>query len=280
MITLEDLDELADGVNHSEGVAWDPSAGCLYAGGELGELYRVTLDGEVELLGSSGGAMLGIAIDGDGRVYACDEGKGCIARYDPRTGEIEVYGHGRDEPLDTPNVAVFDAQGNLYVTCSGEAGNPEIVRFDPDGAISTWTTSVPKYPNGAVVTPDGSELLVVEAQAERVARIPIRPDGSAGDAETFVSLPDTDADGIALDAEGYLWATLYRPDGLVRADPNGTVVERLDDHLATTLGSPTNIAFCGEDLRLAAIANVGGRSILKADFGVAGMPLHFPKVAP
>jgi gluconolactonase len=277
LISLEDFDELVDGLNHPEGVAWDPFNGAVYAGGEEGELYRVTLDGDAEKVGSTGGGLLGLALDSDGRVYACDMGRGCVSRYDPATGAFDVYGK-RDDPLDTPNVAVFDEAGNLYVTCSGDAGRPEIVRVDPDGATSTWSTAVPGYPNGAVVTPDGSALLVVEAHADRVVRVPIEHDGSAGEPETFVELPDTDADGLALDAEGYLWITLYRPDGIVRADPNGNIVERLDDHLASTLDAPTNIAFSGEDLSVAVVANVGGRSVLKADLGVAGQPLFYPKV--
>jgi len=44
---LERFDELADGLNHPEGVAWNPFDGLIYAGGEGGELYSVTLDGDV-----------------------------------------------------------------------------------------------------------------------------------------------------------------------------------------------------------------------------------------
>ena len=83
---LDRFDELADGLNHPEGVAWNPFDGLIYAGGEGGELYAVTLDGEVELRGSTGGSMLGIAVDGAGRVYACDAGRGEITRMDPTTG--------------------------------------------------------------------------------------------------------------------------------------------------------------------------------------------------
>jgi gluconolactonase len=278
--SLEDFRELVRDVNHPEGIAWDPSAGCLYAGGETGELYRVDPAGKAELLGSTGGWMLGLAVDGDGRVYSCDHGRGRIARYDPATGTIDDYGYGRDEPFDTPNVAAFDAAGNLYLTCSGEEGRPEIARIDPNGAITTWTTDVAGYPNGAVVTPDGAALLVVEAKAERVVRIEIGDDGSAGSIDTLVELPRTDADGLALDAEGYLWVTLYRPDGLVRVAPEGTIVNRIDDLLAGTLNAPTNIAFYGDELERAAVATVGSRHILDVDLGVAGQPLFYPTGLP
>jgi sugar lactone lactonase YvrE len=198
-------------------------------------------------------------------------------QHSPRA--IETYARGVDsEDLDTPNVAAFDAAGNLYVTCSGEDGRPEIVRVQPGGKAERWTDSLPRYPNGCVVTPDGSALLVVEAKAERVARIPILPDGLAGQPETIVDLPDTDADGLALDARGGLWATLYRPDGLVRIAEDGRIDRTIDDHLATTFDAPTNIAFVGEHLDRAVVANVGGRHLSIGDLGVAGQPLHYPEV--
>ena len=79
--------------------------------------------------------MLGIAVDGAGRVYACDAGRGEIARMDPMTGVRSVYARGvDDDDLDTPNVAAFGPDGVLYVTCSGEDDRPEIVRIAPGGA--------------------------------------------------------------------------------------------------------------------------------------------------
>ncbi len=144
-LMLDRFDELADGLNHPEGVAWNPFDGLIYAGGEGGELYAVTLDGEVELRGTTGGSMLGIAVDGAGRVYACDAGRGEIARMDPMTGVRSVYARGvDDDDLDTPNVAAFGPDGALYVTCSGEDDRPEIVRIAPGGRTERWTTAVPK----------------------------------------------------------------------------------------------------------------------------------------
>jgi len=276
---LDRFEEFADGLNHPEGVAWSPPEGCVYAGGEGGEVYRVSLDGEVEEVGSTGGSLLGIALDGRGRVYACDADRGEIARLDPSTGAVETYARGvGGEELDTPNVAAFDAAGNLYVTCSGEDDRPEIVCIGPDRVTERWSTSVPGYPNGCLVTPDGSALVVVEAHAERVVRVPILPDGSAGAPTVVAELPDTDADGIALDAEGSLWVTLYRPDGLVRIRADGSVERAIDDHLATTFDAPTNIAWVGERLDLVVVANVGGRFLSIGDLGLAGQPLHYPEV--
>ena len=132
---IEDFSVFAEGLNHSEGVTWNPIDGRVYAGGEGGEFYAISLDGEVELLGATGGSMLGLAVDGGGRVYACDTERGEIARLDPRTGEISVYARGVDGiDLDTPNVMAFGPDGMAYVTCSGEDDRPEIVRITPGRA--------------------------------------------------------------------------------------------------------------------------------------------------
>jgi sugar lactone lactonase YvrE len=280
---LDRFEELADGLNHPEGVTWNPFDGLVYAGGEGGEFYAVTLDGEVEQRGSTGGSLLGLAVDGAGRVYACDAGKGEIARMDPTTGAIEVYARGvGGEDLDTPNVAAFGPDGMLYVTCSGEDDRPEIVRIAPgsrgERRTERWTAAVPRYPNGCVVTPEGSALVVVEGKAERVVRVPILLDGSAAEPELVAELPDTDADGISLAADGSYWVTLYRPDGLVRIAADGSVETIVDDHLASRFDAPTNIAWVGDALDRAVVANVGGRFLSIGDVGVAGQPLHYPDV--
>jgi len=276
---LERFSVLAEGLNHPEGVVWNPFDGRVYAGGEDGEIYRVSLEGEVELLGSTGGSMLGLAVDGRGRIYACDSGRGEIARLDPRTRAISVYARGvGGGDLDTPNVLAFGPDGMAYVTCSGEQGRPVIVRIAPGGRTETWTAAVPRYPNGCLVTPDGGALIVVEAKAERLVRVAIAADGSAGAPETIAELPDTDADGIGLAADGSYLVTLYRPDGLVRVTRRGEVQTVVDDHLASHLDAPSDIAWIGTSLDRVVVANVGDRYLSIADIGVAGTPLHHPVV--
>jgi sugar lactone lactonase YvrE len=276
---LDRFDGFADGLNHPEGVTWNPFDGHIWAGGEGGELYRVSLDGTVEEVASTGGSMLGLAVDGRGRIYACDAGRGEIARLDPATGTLEVFARGvGGADMAEPNVPAFGPDGTLFVTCSGDE-QTRLVAIAPGGETRLFTEELPGYPNGMVVAPDGASLFVIEAKAERVARVALGADGSAGTISTFAEIPDTDADGLALDAEGGLWATLYRPDGLVRFDPDGREVERIDDHLATVLEAPTNLAFYGAALDRAVVANVGGRHLLSIDLGVRGQPLHHPEVS-
>ena len=50
--------------------------------------------------------MLGIAVDGKGRVYACDDGNGEIVRSNPADGKLATYSRGvGGADMDCPNVA-------------------------------------------------------------------------------------------------------------------------------------------------------------------------------
>jgi gluconolactonase len=277
---LERFEELAEDLNHPEGVAWDPLGERVIAGGEGGELYAISLDGEVEVLAVSGGSMLGVAVDGLGRIYACDDGRGEVVRFDPRSGELETYARSPDGgELDTPNMLAFDGDGALYVTCSGE-GDPDsagIVRVAPGGAVEWWCRDVRAYPNGLCLTAEGDALLVVASRLPGLVRVPIASGGSAGAPQTLALLPDTEPDGVTLDDRGDAYVTRYRPDGIVKVSPSGTTEVVADDPLAHVFDAPTNLAFAGASLARAVVANVGDRFLLIADLGVRGLPLRFPE---
>ena len=267
---------LAEGLNHPEGVAWDSVGGRVVAGGEGGELYAVSLEGDVEELCSTGGSMLGVAVDGLGRIYACDAGGGEVVRWDRLTRAVAPYGRGVD--LDTPNAMAFGPDGTLYVTCSGEEGDPVIVRIPPGGKAERWCDALPEYPNGCAVTPSGDALLVIESHRPALWRVPISSEGSADEPALLAALPETDPDGIALDVDGNVYATLYRPDGIVRVGPDGSVHSVVADPLASVFDAPTNIAFVGPELDRVVVANVGDRFLSIGDLGVRGAPLHHPEV--
>ena len=198
--------------------------------------------------------MLGIAVDGRGRVYACDAGNGEVARWDPGDGPRSrpTRAGSAARPWTVPTWPPSDPTGRSTSRVRARTAGPEILRVRPGGGdVERWTDAVPALPERRrSSTPDGSALIVVEAQEQRVVRVPIdEPDGSAGPVSVIADLPDTDPDGVALDADGSLWVTLYRPDGLVRIDPTAAVELVVDDHLAQTFDAPTNIAWVGDGAR-------------------------------
>ena len=267
--------QLAEDLDHPEGLAWAPAANVIYAGGEAGQVYRVTLDGEVAQVAETGGSLLGLAVDGLGRVYACDAGRGEVVRIDPGSGVVEPHSQ---LPMICPNAACFDAGGNLYVTDSGDtkADNGRILLIAPDGATSVWCEAVPRYPNGICLAADRRSLYVAQSYLPGISLVPILPDGSAGQPATVCELPLTVPDGVALDADGALYIGCYRPDRIYRLSPAGTSAIVADDWQGVVLNAPTSVAFVGAELDRLAVANVGEVTLAIGDVGARGMPLTYP----
>ena len=111
---------LVEGLDHPEGVAWGLD-GYAYAGGEAGQLYRIDIERrELREMATTGGFILGIALDSSNNLYACDIGNLCVQKITPG-GMVSTYSSGApDEPFLAPNYPAFDAEGNLYVADSGD----------------------------------------------------------------------------------------------------------------------------------------------------------------
>jgi gluconolactonase len=277
------FDVLVDELVHPEGVAWNPSDGRVYAGSEDGSIYAVSLDGELEVYETEGESFLGVAIDGRGRIYACDDARNEVLRFDVRTLSTETYSTGTEEvPFETPNAMAFDPDGNLYVTSSD---NGAVYRVAPGGRTTIWSQEASEYPNGCCVgpdlatpQPDDLALFVVESAASRIVRIPILPDGEPGGAAPIAELPRMVPDGLAFDLRGDLWVACYRPDRIVRVTPYGDVAVVFDDWSASQLDAPTNLAFCGDELSQLVVACVGDTFLAVGDVGAFGGPLAYPEV--
>lgn len=265
---------------HPEGVAWGPD-GRVYAGGEAGQVYRLELSGDAaEEYANTGGNMLGIALDSDANAYVCDMGLRQVVRV-AADGTWAPYSSGLpDRQMRLPNWPVFDDQGRLYVTDSGEWGGRDglIWRILPGGQTEVWDESASGFPNGMCLAADGSTLFVVESSPPLISRLEIRDDGSAGQRSIVVELPRTVPDGVALDADGGLFISLYNPNIVYRFSPDGELVVMYDDWEQLRLLAPTNVAFAGEDLKTLIIANLFGRNLATAPVGIPGLPLRYPKL--
>jgi len=267
---------LVDGLDHPEGVCWDPDAGVLWAGGEEGQLYRVSLDGAFEEVALAPSFVLGLAVDGRGRLAVCSSADGSLCVFDGHAVERLVW-EVDGAPLVLPNYPAFSPDGTLWLSASGtwSVDDGRLLRVDADGSASTFAVDRPCFTNGLAVSPDGRWLWVAESYEPRVSRY----DLVAGDgvAETVVELPGTVPDGLAFTADGGVLISLYRPDRILHLDAAGALSVVADDPQGTLIAAPTNVCFAGPSLDVLVSANLGRWHLTRyEDVGLVGVPLHRP----
>ena len=130
-----DYQVLASGFDHVEGICWDPARACLWAGGEAGQVYRIELDGTVDVVTTiDGGALLGLALDAQRR--ACTSVTRVITRSGRWTPTSTCAPFG--DAIDYPNYPAFAPDGRLFVSDSGDfaTATGALVVIDADGTTS------------------------------------------------------------------------------------------------------------------------------------------------
>ncbi|MCY7327729.1 MAG: SMP-30/gluconolactonase/LRE family protein, partial [Saprospiraceae bacterium] len=191
----------ADGLDHPECVAVHPD-GSIWAGGEAGQIYRISADGQqIETVANTGGFILGIAFSPGAKWLAiCDLGKKCVWRLDLKTFQLERFAEGAaGHAFNIPNYAVFDQVGNLYVSESGtfRQVNGKILKFSPEGKGEIWHEGPFNFANGMAMGPEEKHLYVAVSFLPGVERIAMEAGGKAGERTLVCTLPETVPDGLA-----------------------------------------------------------------------------------
>ena len=267
---------LVDGLDHPEGVAYDRASGALWAGGEDGQLYRVDLDERsFEEVARAPGFVLGLAVDGRGRVAVCASSDGSLCVWDgERMHRFLDEAGGR--PLVLPNFPAFGPDGTLYLSASGgwQRNDGRLVRIAPGGEVDVFSDAVERFTNGLAVSPDGRWLWVVESFDPRVHRFDLA--GSDPRPELVTRIDGTVPDGIALTSEGGLLISCYRPDRVYHLAGDGSLEVVAQDPQGTLLSAPTNVCFAGPGLDRLVSANLGRWHLTLLELGLTGAPLHAP----
>ena len=273
--SINDLHIWADGLDHPECVAIHPD-GSVWAGGEAGQIYRISTDGEIELFISTGGFVLGLAFSPEGWLAICDLKKKVVWRLDLTTRSLTVFADGAgDIMFQTPNFPVFDSKGNLYVSDSGEfrKENGCIYKFSVDGKREIWQRGPFSFTNGMALSAQEDILYVVSTWLPGVEAIQILPNGSAGERKVVVQIPETCPDVIAIDQQGNLLISCYAPNTIYCLDKKGLLTTLVHDWESHTICNPTNIAFGGPENCDLFIANLGRWHIAKLSLEIPGLQL-------
>jgi len=150
-----------------------------------------------------------------------------------------VTGHLNDMLVDRTGRAYAGNFG--FDLMAGEDPVPTVlVRIDPDGTPSVAAEDL-LFPNGMVLT-DGGTLIVAETFGGRLTAFDVGPDGELtgrrtfseprpvpepGDLGSMVAGLQFAPDGLALDAEGCVWAANGVGAALWRISPVGEVLEEV-----------------------------------------------------
>ena len=231
------LTPLANGFCFGEGPRW--FEGLLWFSDMLGEaVHTVNLQGDMTTLSLAGHAPSGLGFRPDGALLIASTERRMLLSYDGETVSVVADLSGV-VPANIGDMVV-DADGRAYIGSQAFEGGV-IARVDPDGAVTVVAEDL-DFPNGMVITPDGSTLIVAESVGRRLTAFTIAPDGSLSDRRVFADGLDGPPDGIALDAEGGVWAAMTLAHQFERIVQGGTVTDRIDvsdrTAIACALGGP------------------------------------------
>ena len=246
-------------VDHVEDLAFEDDV-TVWCGGEEGQVYRGRLDAEPEIVARTPGRTYGFALGPDGACYCADVGEPGVYRIDETGGVERVSAGTPDRAAVLPNDLAFLPSGELLFSDSGNWGEDDgcIYAFAPDGTTRVADTSCVAYPNGLCVSPDGTEVAVVESTLPGVSVLSLGPDGALSGRRVLVEMPATVPDGLLYDDQGRLLVSCWAPDAIFRLEADGELSVVVHDPLRVVLNQPTNIAFVPGTQRLVA-ANIGDR---------------------
>jgi sugar lactone lactonase YvrE len=193
------------------------------------EIVAVDLAGNAEVVAKGPGG-LGWSIDWlhDGRLVVTGEGLMRVQPDGTSVGHADLSGLG----VDNFNELVVDGRGNIYVNGGNDfapgGGKPPgiIALVTPDGSVRQVADGI-AFPNGMVVTPDNSTLIIAESHAQALTAFDIADDGGLSNRRVWAA--GVGPDGICLDTEGAIWTGVgsFGENLVGRVREGGEVLDRV-----------------------------------------------------
>lgn len=225
------LRTLVDGLTFPEGPRWHDGR-LWFSDFYSHRVLAVDLDGHLEVICEVPQQPSGLGWDQQGRLLVVSMLDRRLLRLQD-DGTLDVVAELGAWASGPCNDMVVDAQGRAYVGNFGfdrHQGESErttvLLRVDPDGAVSVVDDEV-FFPNGAVITPDGSTLIVGETWRQQLTAWTIAADGSLSDKRCWADTSPHWPDGICLDAEGAVWVADPRGNATVRVLEGGAIAETI-----------------------------------------------------
>jgi sugar lactone lactonase YvrE len=183
----------------------------------------------------------------DGRLLVVSGSEGLLLRREPDGSSVTQADLKKVASPAPGNELVVDGRGNAYINgggfdlMAGEPFAPGVIGIVTSYGSMRQVANGLAFPNGMIVTPDNSTLIVAESYAKRLTALDIAADGSLSNRRAWANLGDGVPDGICMDAEGAIWYADVPNKNCVRVREGGEVLEtiKLDRGcFACALGGP------------------------------------------
>lgn len=175
------------------------------------EVIAVDLEGHREVMLEGPSFPLCVDWLPDGRLLVVSARAGLLLRQET-DGTLATHGDLTGVSNPPPgNELVVDQHGHAYVNGAGfdlmageEFAPGRVALVNPDGSVREVAGGI-AFPNGMLVAPDGSTLIVADSYAKALLAFDITDDGSLANRRVWADLGDGVPDGICMDADNAVW---------------------------------------------------------------------------
>ena len=262
---------LVEGLDHPEGVAWDSRREVVWAGGEEGQLYRIDPESRTfEQVARAPGLVLGLAVDGVGRIVLC-----CAEDRSVQAWDGSSFRRVLADGLAFPNFPAFAPDGTLFVSDSGRwrANDGRLWRIDPDGTAEVFSDAVPHFTNGCAVSSDGHSL---DGRVVRPERLALRPRERRARAGRRASTEPFSTGSRSPTTTGSSSVVTGRTASIT-STPTALWTWSRRIRRARCSPRPPTSCFVGSQLDRVVAANYNRRHLTILDLDLTGAPLQAPE---
>jgi sugar lactone lactonase YvrE len=227
---VSELQTLMTGIAFGESPRWHDDR-LWFSDWGTQEIIAVDLEGESEIIVRVLSFPFCIDFLPDGRLLIVSASDRLLLRREP-DGPLVTHADLSTLSEHPWNDIVVDARGNAYIGNIGfdfpeaQFAPGTLALVTPDGSARQVADGV-AFPNGIVVTPDNSTLIVAESYANRLTAFDITADGSLSNRRMWAELGGGVPDGICLDAEGAVWYGDVPNKRCVRVREGGEVLQTI-----------------------------------------------------
>jgi sugar lactone lactonase YvrE len=227
---VSELQTLMTGIAFGESPRWHDDR-LWFSDWGTQEIIAVDLEGESEVIVRVPSFPFCIDFLPDGRLLIVSASDRLLLRREP-DGPLVTHADLSTLSEHPWNDIVVDARGNAYIGNIGfdfpeaQFAPGTLALVTPDGSARQVADGV-AFPNGIVVTPDNSTLIVAESYANRLTAFDITADGSLSNRRMWAELGGGVPDGICLDAEDAVWYGDVPNKRCVRVREGGEVLQTI-----------------------------------------------------